>query len=215
MVVWSQDDCMFCSLFLSYGDRGGISKRHLVIGLAQLCGSCLSLLFPFWEQLSCPRSLCYPPGTAASLKLLLFSPRAQSQEKELGVESRRALPDSLGQGFPALCVSIEWAATVMLRCYWFIFIFNTTSLPAPQKAWQSCCFPAELSSTVATCWKSLLVPEDVCLRQHQSHFLADKHSVPLKWLTSSFLQIQSILMTELRHPVLQLIWNRQDRAMVV
>lgn len=77
---------------------------------------------PFWEQLSCPRSLCYPPGTAASLKLLLFSPRAQSQEKELGVASRRALLGSLGQGFPALCfywVSSSCDDEMLLVCFCF------------------------------------------------------------------------------------------------
>ena len=158
-MVWSPDDCMCCSLFLSYGGRDSISEWHLVIRLAQLGVFCLSLLSQ-WEQLSCPRYLCFPAGIAASLKLLLFCPRAQSLEKGLGVESQRALLGSSGQSFPALWVSVEWAATVKLRFYcfsgfWVLFFFfsppppNTTSLPAPQKAWQSCWLPC---NGLFSCW---------------------------------------------------------------
>lgn len=144
-----------------------------------------------------------PLGTAfmskiISASLLSLQPHSScsfsAQEKGLGVESQKDLLGSLGQSFPALWISTEWAATVIVRFYCFHFIFfqhhllassskSTADLPV---ALLMACFPAELSSTVATCWKPLLVPEDVRLRQQQSHFLADSCSVPLKWFTSSW-----------------------------
>lgn len=123
-------------------------------------------------------------------QVALFLPQNSkpgSQEEGQGFESWRALLGGTGQSFPDLWFCVEWVAAVMLRLYWGFFIVGffppyTISLPAPKKHSRvagcpvMACFPAELSSAAATCWKPLLVLEDVCLRQQQSNFLADKCS---------------------------------------
>lgn len=194
MMVWSQEVCMCCSLFfefwvqgwylwVTFGDRVGTTGCFLSLTSLLLETAFMSKipLCPWWH--------------CSLTQVLLFCPRAQSQEEKLGVESWRALLGNSGQSFPALCVSIEWATTVMLRFYCFHFFFFFPTPPPCQLLKQHgrvadclvmACFPAELSTTVATCWKPLLVPEDVCLRQQQSHFLADKCSMPLKWFASSW-----------------------------
>lgn len=80
----------------------------------------------------------FPLGTAfmskiISASLLSLQPYSScsfsAQEKGLGVESQKALLGSSGQSFPALWVSTEWAATVILRFYCFHFIFFSTPPP--------------------------------------------------------------------------------------
>lgn len=109
--------------------------------------------------------------TSASLLVLqphsssLVLPKSSEPRERLVGWIWRALLSSAGQSFPAVWVFIEWSATVMLRYYWFCFIFfNATSYTAPQNHSRvtGCpvvaCFCAVLSSTVATCWKHVLVP---------------------------------------------------------
>lgn len=121
-------------------------------------------------------------------QVALFLPQNSkpgSQEESQGFESWRALLGGLRSELSwslGLCwLSSNCDVEILLGflCCWLFFLPYTVSLPTPKKHSRvagcsvMACFPAELSSTAATCWKPLLVVEDVCLRQQQSHFLAD------------------------------------------
>lgn len=125
-------------LWVTFGDRVDTTGCFLSLALLPL-GTAFMYKIPL-----------HPCWHCSLTQVLLFCPRAQSQEQRLGGESRRALLGSSGQSFPALWASVEWAATVMLRFYCFRFIFfNITSLPAPQKARQSCWLPC---NGLFSCW---------------------------------------------------------------
>lgn len=187
--MWSQEDCV--DLFFWVVGWGGVSLvkfcvRVVTVGCSLSFTSSLPLGRAFMSKIP-----LLPCRNCSITQILLSCPRALSQEKSLRVGSGRALLGSAGQRFPVVGVSTDWAAAIMLRFYCFVFIF---SIPPPCQLLKKhsrvagclvmACFPAELSHAVATCWKPLLVPEDVFLWQQQSHFLTDNHSVPLKWFTS-------------------------------
>lgn len=176
------------SLFLSCGLGWCLSSQILWQG----CHSWVFFVFHFFS--STGKSFHVQDTSASLLELQHHScspvlpKRSEPREKPEGWIWESS---SAGQSFPVVGVSTDWAAAIMLRFYCFVFIFST---PPPCQLLKKhsrvagclvmACFPAELSHAVATCWKPLLVPEDVFLWQQQSHFLTDKHSVPLKWFTS-------------------------------
>lgn len=137
---------------MSYGGKGNKSKWHLVILLAQLGGFFCVSLPPGTPFASKPP--CFPADIAASLKLLFFCLRTQSQVEGQGFESWRALLGGSGQSFPDLWVCVEWVATVMLRFFWGFFVVGVFFLPhhltaSSWKTRQSCWLPC---NGLFSCW---------------------------------------------------------------